>query len=59
MPSRILEIECPDCGASRPVFERLATEVRCPDCDAVIASPTGGMAETHGDVTEVIEDRGR
>lgn len=57
MASRILEVECPDCGETQTVFENTSSEIECDDCGAALASPTGGKAEIHGEVVDVLEAR--
>ena len=57
MASRILQVRCPDCDAEQTVFERTSSEIDCADCGATLASPTGGKAEVHGEVVDVLEAR--
>lgn len=57
MASRILQVQCPDCENEQPVFERTSSEIDCADCGASLASSTGGKAEVHGEVVEVLEAR--
>lgn len=57
MVSRILQVECSDCGEEQAVFERTSSEIACGDCAAALASPTGGKAEIHGEVVDVLEAR--
>jgi small subunit ribosomal protein S27e len=57
MTSRILRVECDDCGNEQVVFERAATEVACAVCGSTLVTPTGGKGEVHAEVTEVVEAR--
>lgn len=57
MASRILRLKCDDCENEQVVFERAAAEVSCAVCGSTLVTPTGGMGDVHGEVTEVVEAR--
>ncbi|MFB6069874.1 MAG: 30S ribosomal protein S27e [Halanaeroarchaeum sp.] len=57
MPGRFVTVQCPDCENEQTLFEKAATEVSCAVCGHTLASPTSGLADIDGDVTEVVEAR--
>jgi small subunit ribosomal protein S27e len=38
-------VKCPDCSGEQTIFSRPATQVNCTVCGAMLATPTGGLAE--------------
>ncbi|MHB8584412.1 MAG: 30S ribosomal protein S27e [Thermoplasmatota archaeon] len=50
--SKFVKLKCADCENEQVVFNKAATEVRCLACGAVLAKPTGGLAELKGEVVE-------
>jgi len=57
MTSKILRLDCGDCGNEQVVFERAATEISCAVCGTTLVTPTGGKGELHAEVSEVLEAR--
>jgi small subunit ribosomal protein S27e len=50
-------LRCPDCENEQTVFGKASSEVACAVCGHVLATPTGGEAEFHGEVLDVVERR--
>jgi len=57
MAGSFYTVVCPDCGNEQIVFGRVSTEVACAVCGTTLATPTGGEADLHGEVTETVERR--
>ena len=57
MAGNFVRIRCADCGNEQVLFEKAAGTVSCAVCGSTLATPTGGEAELHGDVVEVVEAR--
>ena len=53
--SKFLRVKCSDCGNEQIVFGSATTVVKCNVCDHILAEPTGGRAEIHGEVVDVVE----
>ncbi len=53
--SKFLRVKCFDCGNEQTVFSNVATTVQCNVCDAVLAEPTGGRSNIHGEIISVYE----
>ena len=57
MAGSFVRVACPDCGNEQVVFERASTAVNCAVCGSTLATPTGGIADLTGEVTDVVEAR--
>ena len=53
--SSFLRLRCPDCGNEQIVFSHAASLVHCNICGALLAEPTGGIADFKGEVVAVLE----
>lgn len=53
--SSFLRVRCPDCGNEQIVFSHVASLVHCNICGALLAEPTGGVADVKGEVVAVLE----
>lgn len=53
--SSFLRVRCPDCGNEQIVFSHVASLVHCNICGALLAEPTGGVADIKGEVVAVLE----
>jgi len=45
MPGEFLKVKCEECKNEQVIFEKSASEIKCLVCGAVLAKPTGGMAQ--------------
>ena len=57
MAGDFIRVRCEDCENEQVLFGKAAGEVGCAVCGSTLATPTGGEAELHGDVLEVVEAR--
>jgi small subunit ribosomal protein S27e len=57
MSGNFLSVRCPDCENEQVVFEKASTPVACAVCGHTLATPTGGLADIDGEVTETVEAR--
>ena len=53
--SKFLKVKCKKCKNEQIVFNKAATEVKCLVCNAVLAEPTGGLANITTTVVEVLD----
>lgn len=53
--SYFLRIRCPDCGNEQLVFSNPTNTVKCNVCQTLLAKPTGGKADIHGEITAILE----
>lgn len=57
MAGSFLRVQCLDCENEQVLFGRASSTVDCAVCGSTLAKPTGGKADVHGDVLEVVEAR--
>ena len=57
MAGNFFSIQCDDCENEQVVFGKAASVVDCAVCGSTLATPTGGEADFHGEVLEVVEAR--
>ena len=52
---RFLKIKCPDCESEQVVYTRGSISVKCNKCGYLLAEPTGGKMEIHGEIVEYVD----
>lgn len=52
--SKFLRVKCSKCKNEQIVFNRCATIVKCLVCDSIVAEPTGGRANIHANIVQVL-----
>jgi small subunit ribosomal protein S27e len=57
MPGDFIRVRCDDCENEQILFGKAAGTVDCAVCGSTLATPTGGEAELHGEVIDVVEAR--
>ncbi len=57
MAGDFIRVRCGDCENDQIVFGKAAGTVNCAVCGSTLATPTGGEAELHGEVVEVVDAR--
>ena len=53
--SVFIRVKCEKCGNEQLVFSNAVNKISCNVCGTILAEPTGGRAEIHGDVQAVLE----
>ena len=53
--SKFLKVKCNKCRNEQILFNRAASTVTCLVCSAVLAEPTGGVADIKGKVIQVLD----
>lgn len=54
MAGEFIQVQCEDCENEQILFGKAATAVDCAVCGSSLASPTGGEADIHGEILEVV-----
>ncbi len=57
MAGDFIRVRCADCENEQVLFGKAAGTVSCAVCGSTLATPTGGEAELHGEVVDVVEAR--
>lgn len=57
MAGEFIQVQCEDCENEQILFGKAATAVDCAVCGSSLASPTGGEADIHGEILEVVSSR--
>ena len=57
MAGDFIRVHCDDCENEQVLFGKAANPVNCAVCGSTLATPTGGEADLHGEVVDVVESR--
>jgi small subunit ribosomal protein S27e len=57
MAGDFIRVRCDDCENEQVLFGKAAGAVDCAVCGSTLATPTGGEAQLHGEVVDVVEAR--
>ena len=57
MAGDFIRVRCEDCENEQVVFGKAAGTVSCAVCGSTLSTPTGGEAQIHGELLEVVEAR--
>jgi len=52
--SRFVRVKCPNCGNEQVVFDHATFPARCLVCGTLLVRPTGGKAESHGEIVKIL-----
>ncbi len=53
--SKFLKVKCNKCRNEQITFNRAASTVKCLVCGAVLAEPTGGVADIKAKVIQILD----
>jgi len=53
--SRFIRVKCPDCGNEQVIFDHATSQIKCNVCGTILAEPTGGKANTKGEIVASLE----
>lgn len=52
--SRFMKVKCEKCRNEQIIFSKCAVSVKCLVCEAVLAEPTGGKADIHATILQIL-----
>ena len=54
--TKFWKVKCLGCRNEQIIFSKASTHVKCLVCDALLAYPTGGIAELAKDKVELLQE---